>query len=104
MTLRVAVEYGVGERTVGLWMADEAFRRRVGDLRGEMVAAALGRMTRSMTSAADTLRRLLKSSNGTVALGSATALIELTLKLRDATEMEARVATIEETINARNTT
>ena len=87
-----------------MWMADEAFRRRVGDLRGEMVAAALGRMTRSLTSAADTLRRLLKSINGAVALGSATALIELTLKLCDAIEMEARVAAIEETIKARNAT
>jgi hypothetical protein len=104
LTLRAAAEYGVGERTVGLWMADEAFRRRVGDLRGEMVAAALVRMTRSMTSAADTLRRLLKSSNGAVALGSATTLIELTLKLCDAIEMEARVAAIEESIKARNAT
>jgi hypothetical protein len=39
-----------------------------------------------------------------VALGSATALIELTLKLCDAIEMEARVAAIEETIKARNAT
>jgi hypothetical protein len=48
-TLRAAAAAaGIGERTVVRRMADLAFRRRVSELRAEMVAQALGKMADGM--------------------------------------------------------
>jgi transposase-like protein len=94
-----AAECGVGERTVGLWLADDAFRRRVGALRGEMVARATGRMADGMTEAADQLRELLTAESESVRLGAARSLLELGVKLRESTELEERLADLERRTN-----
>jgi hypothetical protein len=52
---------GLGERTATRRLADPAFRRRVCQLRGEMVQRALSRMAEGMAEAADTLRQLLRA-------------------------------------------
>jgi hypothetical protein len=80
---------GVSERTVRTWWADPAFRARVAKLRGEAVSRALGRLTAGMTDAADTFLKLLKSPNDAVRLGAAKAIIELAIKVRDATDLQA---------------
>lgn len=97
-----AAECGVGERTVGLWMADDVFRRRVGELRGEMVARAVGKMADGMADAADELRRLLAAESESVRLGAARSVLELGVKLRESVELEQRLLTIEQTLQARN--
>jgi hypothetical protein len=59
-TLRDAVEaVGIAERTAARRWADAGFRRRVVELRGDMVGRALERMADGMSEAADVLRRLL---------------------------------------------
>jgi HEAT repeat protein len=95
-TLRGGAEAaGIAERTATRRWADPAFRRRVGELRGEMVGRALGRMADGMAEAADKLRQLLAAESESVRLGAARALLELGAKLRESVELEERLAALE---------
>src|SRR5262249_46637746 len=87
---------GVSERSAHRRLADAAFARRVTELRGEMVSRAVGRMARGMTSAANTLLALLGAADERVRLGAARAVLELGGKMREATELEARLLALEE--------
>lgn len=96
-TLRdAAVAAGIGERTATRRLADPAFRRRVTELRGDMVDRALGKLADGMAEAADCLRRLLSASSETARLGAARALLELGAKLRESVELEQRLQALEE--------
>jgi hypothetical protein len=95
-TLRDAAQAaGMAERTAARRWADPAFRRRVAQLRGDMVGRALGRMADGMTEAADVLRRLLAAESESVRLGAARSLLELGVKLREGVELEERLADLE---------
>jgi hypothetical protein len=95
-TLRdAAVAVGIGERTAARRWADAAFRRRVCELRGEMVARTLGRMADGMVEAASVLRKLLKAKSENVRLGACRAILELGTKLRDSVEVEERLQALE---------
>jgi hypothetical protein len=96
-TVRAAADAtGIGERTATRRWADPDFRRRVGELRGDMVQRALGRMADGMAEAAHVLRALLDASTPpAVRLGAARTLLELGTKLRESVELEARIAALE---------
>jgi hypothetical protein len=95
-TLRdAAAAAGVGERTATRRWADPAFRRRVADLRGDMVQRSLGRLSDGMAEAADVLRQLLKAEADTVKLGAARSLMELGAKLREVVELASKVDELE---------
>jgi len=88
-TLRDAAQQaGIGERTATRRLADPAFRRRVSELRGDMVQRSLERMADGMTEAADVLRQLLAAQSESVHLGAARSLLELSAKLRESVELE----------------
>jgi hypothetical protein len=97
-TLRdAAAATGIGERTATRRWADTAFRRRVAELRGEMVGQAAGKMAGAMTAAVDTLRQLLDAGTPpAVRLGAARTMLELAVKLRESVELEARIAALEQ--------
>jgi hypothetical protein len=61
-----------------------------------MVARALGKLADASTEAVDTLRSLLHAEAESVKLGAARAILELGNKLRDAVEVEERLARLEE--------
>jgi hypothetical protein len=86
---------GVSARTAARRWADAAFRRRVAELRADMVQRSLGRMADGMSDAADTLRELLGAESGSVRLGAARALLELGVKLRESVELEERLQALE---------
>jgi hypothetical protein len=90
---------GIGERTATRRVADPGFRRRVAELRSEMVDRALGRMADGMTEAAETLRALLKAEGESVRLGAARSVLELGSRLRESVEFEDRFAALEERIS-----
>ena len=90
---------GVSRRTVSRRLADPSFRQQVNAARGRMVDAASGRMAMSMASAATTLRKLLRSTSDAVRLQTARAILELGVKLRDATEINERISKLEEAVN-----
>lgn len=90
-----ALAAGIGERTATRQLADPAFRTRVSELQGEMVARALGHLADGMAEAAETLRALLKAESESVRLGAARSLLELGNKLRESVELEERLAALE---------
>jgi hypothetical protein len=58
-------------------------------------------MADGMAAAAKTLRKLLKADADTVKLGAARSILELGNKLREAVELEQRLAALEARANAR---
>jgi hypothetical protein len=100
-TLRdAAAAAGIAERTATRRMADPAFRRRVNELRGEMVQRSLGRMADGMSEAADVLRELLTADRESVRLGAARSLLELGVRLRESVELEERLQALEDQVSA----
>lgn len=98
MTIQAAAaKHKAGLTTVKTWLSTlPAFPRRVSELRGEMTTQALGRLIDGMTSAADTLGFLArKGKSETVRLMAARAVIELGTKMREAAQLEERVAALE---------
>jgi hypothetical protein len=96
-TLReAAIAARIAERTAARRWADVAFRRRVCELRGEMMGRAVGRMAEGMTAAADELRALLAAKSEAVRLGACRAMLELGVKLRETTELQERLAALEQ--------
>jgi HEAT repeat protein len=87
---------GVGERTAKRRLADPAFRHQLSELRAAMVERALGKMADGMAEAADTLRQLLHAKSEPVRLGAARSILELGNRLREAVELEQRLAELEE--------
>ena len=86
---------GISERTATRRVADPAFRRRVAELRAEMVSLALGKLADGMSDAAGTLRKLLKAKGESVRLGACRAMLEMGVKLRESVELEAQLTALE---------
>jgi hypothetical protein len=86
---------GIGERTATRRVADAEFRGRIETLRAEMLQRAMGKITDGMTSAADTLCKLLEDPDPKVRLGAAKMLLELGCRLRETVELESRIAELE---------
>jgi hypothetical protein len=96
-TLRdAAAAVGIGERTATRRWADATFRLRVSEMRGDMVARALGKMADGMSEAADVLRKLLAAESESVRLGAVRSLVELYLKMRESVELEQRLTDLEQ--------
>jgi hypothetical protein len=87
---------GVSERTARRRWADADFRRRVSDLRGELMAEAAGRLAGSMTRAADRLAELVESKEDRTALAAAKAILGLGLLAREKLDNEALVRELQE--------
>ena len=96
-----AASAGVSERTAARRQAEPDFRRRVSELRAELVKGSLGRLADGMSEAADVLRRLLSAEAESVRLGAARSLLDLGVKLRESVEIEERLAALERELNGR---
>jgi hypothetical protein len=92
-----AAAAGLGERTATRRLANPDFRRRVFQLRAAAVERATGKLADGMAEAADVLRELLgQEKPPAIRLGACRAVLELTVKLREATELEERLAALEQ--------
>jgi len=92
-----ASKAGVSKRTVYRRLDDPAFRKTLQTIRADMIYRATGMLTASSMEAVKTLLNLMNTGVGSTArLGAAKAILELGLKLRQAQEMEDRMAMIEE--------
>jgi hypothetical protein len=91
-----ARQAGLTDRTTRRKLARPGFRRLVAELRGELIARALGRLADNMTRAADALASLLDSDDDRLRLRTARALLSLGLRLRDSVDLSERVRELEE--------
>jgi hypothetical protein len=84
-------------RTVYRRLKDPAFRRRLDEVRADMVQRASGTLTAAGSEAVKTLLALMKDgSPPPVRLGAAKAVLEMGARLREAAELERRLAALEE--------
>jgi hypothetical protein len=91
-----AAAAGVDPRTIFKWKSDDArFRARIAELRAGMVSAALGRLSDSMSAAADVLVALLGSDDEDVRHRAAVQVLTLALKVRSEVDVAERLAAVE---------
>jgi hypothetical protein len=96
-TLRDAAQaVGISERTAARRWSDPDFRRRVSELRGEMVGQILGKLTEGMTDAVAKLRELLGAQSESVRLGAARSILEIGMRVRELVEFEDRLTALEQ--------
>ena len=97
LTVRhAAEESGFSERTAHRRLADPEFCRRVSAIRGELMERAGGRLSDAATQAVDVLRELLDSDADTIRLAAARTILQQTVALRTAAELEQRIARLEQ--------
>jgi hypothetical protein len=91
----------LSERTVYRRLAEPEFRRRLQALRADMVQRTAGALTAAATEAVRTLLELQKATSpAAVRLGAARAVLEIGVKLREAAELEERLAELERRLAA----
>jgi transposase-like protein len=98
---RAARKAGVGERTVYRWLAEDAFRQRVAELRTRLFDRAVGRLSRTSGKAAVVLKGLLDSADERVRLAAARAVLDSGMKAREALELAQKVEEIKATLKAK---
>jgi hypothetical protein len=87
---------GISPRTAHRRLKEDAFQKRLRDLRAEMVQRTAGMLTASGMEASKTLVALLDASHpATLRRSAAQTILDLGLKLRENTEMEERIAALE---------
>ncbi len=92
-----AQKAGLSERTAYRRLADPGFKRRLQELRADMVQRTAGMLTAAAGEAVKTLLTLQKETTpAAVRLGAARAILEIGLKVRDAAELEERIAALEQ--------
>jgi hypothetical protein len=94
---QAARQCGLSIRTVYRRLAEVDFRRRLQALRSDMVSRTAGTLTAAATEAVRTLLELLKSSaSDAVRLGAARSVLEMGMKVREAADLEERLAALEQ--------
>jgi hypothetical protein len=87
------------KRTVYRWVAEPRFKRRLQEVRSDMVQRTAGMPTAASMEAVKTLLELQKTpAPAAVRLGAARSVIELGTKLRDTADFEARLPALEQRI------
>jgi hypothetical protein len=91
-----AARIGVSKTAAFRRLRSPLIRRRVDQLRAEMVDRAVGTMAEGFVTAAATLRLLMRpSETSAIRLRAATALLDLGLKAAVVAQLEQRVAELE---------
>lgn len=92
---RASRAVGLSEKTISRRLEDKGFCRRLNTARARMLDEALGRLTRSTAAAASTLRNLLRADSDMARLGAARAILEMHVRIKEAVEVEERLAALE---------
>ncbi len=96
-----AAKASLSVRTAYRRLDDPAFRQKLQEFRGQMVERSGAMLSAAGMEAAKTLLSLMERSiPPATRLGAARAVIELGMKLRDLLEVEQRLATLEQVIQA----
>jgi hypothetical protein len=101
-TVEVAArQAGVSESTTYRRLAEHAFRQRLHQVRADMVERTAGTLTAAANEAVRTLLDLLKPpAPAPVRLGSARAILEVGMKVREVADLQERLSVLEEEMEA----
>lgn len=95
-----AKQLEISRSTIQRRMNDPEFRRLVSNLRGEMLASAMGRISDSMTKAAETVAELLDAPEPYLRLRAARMLFQFGLRMREELDLNDRVRDLEAGLNS----
>jgi transposase len=98
---QAAKQAGVANSTAYRRLEDPEFARQVTAARDEMFSRAVGRLADAATAAVSKLVELLETGSPTVQLGAARTILEFGPKIRESSEMEARIAALEASNHAK---
>lgn len=98
-TIQEAAELaGVSSRTVDRRLANPEFRARVEEIKGGLVGNITDRLTGQALGAVEVLVELFDNSIPRIRLQSAKAILDATLKYREANQLEERIRALEQAI------
>lgn len=92
----------LSERTAYRRLTDPDFKRKVAERRCELVNETAGRLTAAGMTATLTLQELLASESDSVRLGAARSILELGTKIRESTDLETRITSLEKIVEENN--
>jgi hypothetical protein len=96
---QAARKAGISERTAYRRLANPAFKARLKEAKADLLQRTCAVLTAGSLEAVKTLLELQKpSSPPNVRLGAAKAIVELSLRTREAVDFEERLAAIEERV------
>jgi hypothetical protein len=92
-----ARQAGVSESTVRRRLKDDAFVRKLHMVRAEMHLRVADQLTAASTEGVRTMVQLMKETNsGSVRLGAARSVVELSTKVRETADLAIRLAELEQ--------
>ena len=91
---------GLSEKTLHRRLRDPGFRLEVSRVRGELLAAAVGQLSAAAGDAARALHELLASDNEAIRLSAARSVLDMSVKLTTAVELEERIRSLEEGVSS----
>ena len=98
-----ARQCGLSDRTVYRRLQDPEFKKRLENVRADMIQRSAGMLTAAAGEAVRTLLALQKDAiPAAVRLGAARAILEVGMKLRQMVELEQRLAELEEVVAGQN--
>jgi hypothetical protein len=89
---------GVSETTVRRRLSDPALRARIGAMRSELIAAAVGRLATLGRKAADKLNELLDDPDAKIRLGASRSVLQYMLQGHEHELLAAQVAELQRQI------
>ena len=92
---RAARLAGFSERSAHRRLADPAFRLRIQEIRAAAIENTSARLSHASNEAALTLRYLLTSESDAVRLGAARAILDTSMRYREAIDFETRLSALE---------
>jgi len=99
--VEAAAQLEISRWTIQRRMADPEFRKLVSNLRGEMLASAMGRISDSMAKAAQTVAGLLDAPEPYLRLRAARMLFQFGLKMRDTVDLAERIENLDAQFESR---
>ena len=97
-----AVDAGVSEKTAHRRNSDPMFRAAVSSARANIMATAAGRLADGMTAATIVLRNLMEESRPELKLRAAVKILELAVKVNDASILQSEVADLRRAVDLIN--
>jgi hypothetical protein len=94
----VRKQLGISPSTLKRWQSKPEFRRRVAELRAEMLGLAMGKAVEAASAAADRLRKLVNSKQQAIALGASKALLQIGGQLFSTLQLQNQVAELSQKI------
>lgn len=91
---------GVTVKTIMRRMSDDRYRRQVAAVRADMIDRAAGQLAEHAAAAVETLTGLLNGESEQVRLGAARAILDSSVRYRELTELNERLARLEELLEA----